>query len=421
MNIREILKKMKNDKIFVQIACLIVSVALWVMVMIDMDPKLEKNFTNVPVTVRNLTALESANMAFMNNDKENLTVNIKVRGYGSQIKSLSKSDFSAYIDVLGFSEGTSNANVVILGPNGIQIESYYPSQIACKIDSVISKVMDVNVNYEGNVATDYYRGDGVANPTSVKITGPRSIVDSAKSAVATVNVESAKSDINKTVPVRIYDGLNNEIFMSVPTDNVSVSVPVYPTKYVNIIPKITGIPLVGFNVTNVTVSPEKVKIAGPQDVLNKISELYLEELDVTGVNKNVVLAKQILNSDGLFIIDLQSQPVVTAVVEKTIEKDLTYNFGEINFINLKEGFEIVNNSDNNTIISVKVVGAESVINKFTKDDLVINADLSDVTSGVKQVLLKSESKKEVDKIYLSINTIAVEIKSLNGEEQTDNQ
>ncbi|MDF2677156.1 MAG: hypothetical protein K0Q97_1473 [Bacillota bacterium] len=421
MKIREILKKMRNDKIFVQIACLIVSVALWVMVMIDINPILEDTYTNVPVTVRNLSALENSNMAFMNSDRDNLTVNIKVSGYGTQLNNIKKSDFSAYIDVLGFSEGTTNANVVILGPNGVKIESYYPSQITCKIDSVISKVMDVKVNYEGNVANNFYRGDGEVNPTSVKITGPRSIVDSAKSAVATVNVEGASSDLVKTVPVRIYDGLDNEIFMTVPTDNVLVSVPVYPTKFVNIIPKITGVPSDGYNVTNVTVSPNKIKIAAPQDVLNKISELELEVLDVTGVNKNVVLTKHILNTDGLFIIDLQSQPVVTAFVEKTIEKDLIYNFSEINFTNLKTGLEIINNIDNKTIITAKIIGSESVINKFTKDDLIINADLSNATSGVNQVVLKSESKKEVDKIYLNINTIAVEIKNLINEEQTDIQ
>jgi YbbR domain-containing protein len=196
---------------------------------------------------------------------------------------------------------------------------------------------------------------------------------------------------------------------------------VYPTKLVNIIPKITGVPSAGFNVTNVTVSPNKIKIAAPQDVLNKISELELEVLDVTGVNKNVVLTKQILNTDGLFIIDLQSQPVVTAFVEKTIEKDLIYNFSEINFTNLKTGLEIINNIDNKTIITAKIIGSESVINKFTKDDLIINADLSNATSGVNQVVLKSESKKEVDKIYLNINTIAVEIKNLINEEQTDIQ
>ena len=93
MNIREILKKMKNDKIFVQIACLIVSVALWVMVMIDINPILEDTYTNVPVTVRNLSALENSNMAFMNSDKDNLTVNIKVSGYGTQLNNIKKSDF----------------------------------------------------------------------------------------------------------------------------------------------------------------------------------------------------------------------------------------------------------------------------------------------------------------------------------------
>jgi len=415
MNIRGILKKLKSDKIFVQVACLIVSISLWVMVMVDTNPKFEKNFTNVPVSVRNLSVLESSNMAFMNNDKDNLTVNIKVRGYGDQLNNLTKSDFSAYIDVLGFPEGISNANVVVLGPNGVEIESYYPSQIACKIDSVISKVMDVTLNYEGKPANDLYSGEGTANPTSVKISGPRSIVDSAIKAVATVNVEGSAADVVKTVPVRIYDGMNNEIFMSVPVNNVQVSVPIYPTKYVSLIPKITGVPIEGFNVTNVTVNPEKVKIAGPKDVINNIYELRLEDLNVTGSNKDISASKQILDTDGITVVGLNSQIVVTAMIEETIAKEFTYSLDEINFINLKDGLEIVNNADKNAVLTVKVIGNESIINKFTKEDLKINADLSNAKVGMNQVLLKSETDIDVDNIDMSFKTVQVEIENKTQE------
>lgn len=409
MKLKGILKKLKSDKIFVQIACLIVSISLWVMVMVDINPMFEKNFTNVPVSVRNLSVLESSNMAFMNNDKDNLTVNIKVRGYGSQLNNLTKSDFSAYIDVLGFSEGISNANVVVLGPNGVEIESYYPTQIACKIDSVISKVMDVTLNYEGNPSNEMYSGEGTINPTSVKISGPRSIVDSAKSAIATVNVEGATSDVTKTVPVRIYDGMNNEIFMSVPVNNVQVSVPIYPTKYVSLIPKITGAPIEGFNVTNVSVNPQRVKIAGPRNVIDNIYELRLEELNVTGANKNISAAKQILNTDGIFVVGLNTQIVVTASIEETIEKEFTYNIDEINFVDLTEGLEIVKASDKNTLVTVKVIGTESIINNFTKEDLKIIADLSNAKIGINQAVIKSETDKDVDRIDLSVKTVQVEI------------
>ncbi|MGB4440381.1 MAG: CdaR family protein, partial [Sedimentibacter sp.] len=139
--------KIKNDKLVIQITCLVVSVILWMVIMVETNPLYENNYTNIPVTIRNLDALENSNFAMMNTDKDNITVNVKVKGYGEQLDKISKSDFSAYIDVLGYGEGITNAKVEITGQNGVEIVNTYPSQIACNIEGIISKVMDVTVQF----------------------------------------------------------------------------------------------------------------------------------------------------------------------------------------------------------------------------------------------------------------------------------
>ena len=157
-----------------------------------------------------------------------------------------------------------------MGPSGVEIASVYPTQIACNIEGVISKVMDVTVQFdEGSQASGYYRAQALPNPSSVKITGPRSVVNSANLAVANIKIDGAVDNVVKTVPVRVYDDMDTEIFLSVPTGNVEVTVPIYPTKYVDLNPSLVGVPEEGYEMVNVTVQPNRVRIAAKQDIDRK--------------------------------------------------------------------------------------------------------------------------------------------------------
>lgn len=404
----EIEMKIKNEKLFIKIACLICSVILWIIVMIETNPMLEKPINNIPVTIKNLSALENSNMILMNADKNNLTVNVKVKGYREQINKIDKSDFTAYIDVLGFQEGTRNAKVEIVGPNGVEIQGPFPSQIACVVESIVSRVIDVTVQYEGKQHEDYYMDEGISNPSSVKITGPRSVVDSAQKAVATINVDGATGSVTKTVPVRVYSGTNTEIFMTVPTDNVKVSVPVYPTKYVEIKPKITGVPMEGYEVADVSVKPGKVKIAARKDILDTIRELEVQELDITGAFHNIMASKEILDNKDIIYVDLTAPPVVNVVVEKTIQKELSYNISDIKFTNIKEGYEFnVKNKDE--IITVFVSGAASAVSGFAKEDLTLTADLANAVLGTNNIKIEKNTDKKLGTIALGKEVVEVEI------------
>jgi YbbR domain-containing protein len=402
--------KIKNDKILIQITCLIVSIVLWMFIMVDTNPPQEKTFTNVPITIKNLNALENSNYVLMNSDKDHLTVSVKVKGSIDEISKLSRSDFSAYIDVLGFTEGITNAKIEVSGPSGIEITNTYPSQIPCNIESIISKVMDVTVQFEGKQTENYYRSLPLSNPSSVKITGPRSVVNSASIAVATVNIEGAIDNVVKTVPVRIYDGTDTEIFMSVPIDNVEVTVPIYPTKYVSLVPNIIGIPEEGYQLTNVTVKPDKVRIAARKDILDTITDLKLEDLDISGAYVNILSSREILNTDGLIILDLNTDPVVNAAIEKIIEKEFIFEASEIKFVNINEG-KVADVLEPEKEITVVVTGPLSILNQLKKSDIVLSADLSNIALGVNDVVIEATTEKAVNSMTLSLDLVQIELKA----------
>lgn len=400
--------KIKNDKLVIQVTCLVVSVILWIIIMVETSPLLNTTYTNIPVTIKNLSALENSNLVMMNTDKDNLTVSVKVEGYGEQLNNIKKGDFTAYIDVYGYGEGITNAKVEISGPSGVEIVNTYPSQIACNIERIISRVMDVTVQYEGNQADGYYKSLPLSNPSSVKITGPRSVVNSANHAIATVNIEGVKNDLVKTVPVRIYDGTDTEIFMSSPVGNVEVTVPVYPTKYVNLVPTVTGNPEAGYQLVDVTVNPEKVRIAARQDILDTIKELSLAELDISGAYNNILSSKDILNTDGLILMDLTTTPVVNAVIEEVVEKEFVYKTSDIQFVNLKEGSNASPANTDQDII-VKVVGTSTIVNSLKKSDLILSSDMTEAVAGNITVNVECVTDIKLNSISLSQNTVDVTV------------
>jgi len=400
--------KIKNDKLVIQITCLIVAFVLWMIVMLVTNQTLEQSYPNVSVTIRNLSALEKSNLVIMNQDKENITVTVKATGLTEQLEKISSRDFSAYIDVLGFNEGIRNAKVEVVGPSGVDVVGVYPSQIACNIEGVISKVMDVTVQFEGEHAKNYYRAQTVPNPSSVKITGPRSVVNSADKAVATINIEGAMDDVVKTVPVRIYDDTDNEIFLSAPIGNVKVTVPIYPTKYVALEPTITGIPEEGYELVDVTVKPERVRIAAEQDVLDTFKKLTLEELDITGAYNNILSTRNILNAEGLVFLDMETKPVVNAVVEKIIERELRYSYDDIQFINKIENSD-VEIKETEEEITVTVRGTSTLVNSLKKEDLILTLDLSETVNGINTVNLDCISEFTFKEISLSKETVTIEV------------
>ncbi len=408
--------KTKNDKLIIRIVCLVVSIGLWLTVMYITNPVLEQTYYNIPVTIKNLSTVENQNLVMMNQDKENITVTVKANGMSDQLNNIKSRDFSASIDVVGLSEGITNVKVDITGPGNIEIASVSPSQIPVNMEGIISKVMDVSVIFDGVHANNYYRDQAVSNPSSVRIRGPRSIINSASLAVATINIDGATNTVLRTVPVAIYDDKDTEIFLSAPTGNVQVSVPIYPTKYLSLKPNVVGTPEDGYELVEVTVRPERVRIAGKQELLDTITELTLEELDITDSINNTLVSRNILDTDGLIFLDLETVPVVNTVVEKIIDKEFTFKQDEIQFINQSENTDLVLGETGEEIV-VTLWGTSTMINSLTKSDLILTGDLAETRLGMNTLSLEIVSEFTFNEIILSKETLDLEIieSETNGE------
>jgi YbbR domain-containing protein len=143
----------------------------------------------------------------------------------------------------------------------------------------------------------------------------------------------------------------------------------------------------------------------------------LEELDITGAYNNILSVRNILNAEGLILLDMTSKPVVNAIVEKIIEREFKFTYDDIQFINKSENTEVI--LEEGEEITVKVVGTSTLVNELEKSDLILTLDLSETVPGINKVDLQCVSEFTFKEIELSRESLTLEIVEAAGRPQRE--
>lgn len=380
--------KIKNEQLLIHVCCLLGAILLYVFIALQTTNKVEYPYANVKIEVRGRETLEKNDLQLMNDNQDNLTTTVTLLGYNEELAKIKSSDISAYINVSGFSEGATNiADVVVLAPTGyssVEVKSMTVKQIYCQVDKIIPMSIDVSVEFDGDVESGYYQAAPDTSVSSVNIRGPRSVVNSAKYAVVNVTgVAGATGSISGNYPVRIIDDTGKERsseLRSITPETVGVSVPVYPTKTVSLVPNIEGMIMEGYKVTGVSVEPRQVTIAAERSTLDSISDIQLEPVDVTDAYNNIIKPKVSIINNG-FIIMGNVEPRVTVTIEKIIQNEYSYALNEIEFTNIPEGMKL-DMTDEDVSVNLTLEGATSSVNKLMKDNIKIKAALIEGVPGL---------------------------------------
>ena len=150
-----------------------------------------------------------------------------------------------------------------------------------------------------------------------------------------------------------------------------------------------------------TAVPESVLIAGPKDVLKKLTEIPMS-LDITGQNQSI--EKNLLYDEVLRQIDESLQLVrsndkenglaVTVTIEKKEDKAVSVALDKVDLTNKQEGYTYEISEDSGEIIA-DVTAAASVLESFTADDVTASADMSGLAEGEHTVFVTFKSGKSV--------------------------
>ena len=279
---------LKQENLLARIVSVIAACALWVYVMTDQNPIVERSVdvrlqeTNLPETM----------MVFNIPDR----VLVKVRGTRTKLMDSLSNNITATIDLKNVTEGQQNIPVIVTTHVG-EVIDVTPREIAVYADTVSEKNVPVEPRVVGAMSSDMTIGNCTIKPAQVTIRGATHRIARVNKVVAPIDV----TDHNDTFATESelvavsddgYDIPNMKItpesvLVSATMVNQMISVDL-PVKLVT-----AGELPDGLVVTQTAVIPEKVRLTAAPSVVKKLEYINTKPVNISGINGSTVLIAEL--------------------------------------------------------------------------------------------------------------------------------
>ena len=386
-------KLKENTKI--KLISLLSAIVLWLYVMAIVDPQETKLFENIPVTITNLDELDSND--FVIYPEANLTTDIYVTGKLSVLKNISKDDITVYGTMSNFIEGNNGVFLKANISKGVTYE-LKPDTIVIPLEKIVQEKRSVDV-----VVTGKYKNNFNAvqlEEDSIKISGPRTLVNEVQKLQATLNVDENKDTYTTTfnlVPVndrgQKVDGVTLE------TSSVNATVSLLVEKNVPINPVFAE---GSENLGEYELSQNSITIKGKKDVVDNITSINTKAINLNDIN--VGLSKDVrLDIPAGIKIDESIKITIKINEVKDLVTKLTYTNDEVEIRNNNNSVDVATLKIPSTI-DVEIEYKENISN-LNKSDITLYIDLSE---GDDTFTIKYESKYDFENVKISPDIVIVE-------------
>lgn len=372
-------------RITVFVGSILGALLLWIYAIGYDSTLFESTFDGIAVTIEGEEELVSSKNFTLAEGQTFSSITIVAKGKRSDLNELQSSDFRAVVDVSQV-EGAGNQtlNIVVYSPNGIEIVSQSSKTVNVFVDEFTQKNELLSVNVD--TGDKYVMNDGVtfisaaANPLSVSVSGPKSILDTIEGAYVRFNLDG------KTISNDLYgygaielrnkkgEVINNP-YLSISETTAYVSITVKKQKTIPVKVAFDG----GvFDPDDVTVEPSEssITISGSPDMVDSIDELVLT-IDETVINGSqefdfyisTMLPKGVQNDSGVSKISVKVTLPKLGIRYYSISKDKI----SVNNLPVGNGYEL------NSEILITVIGIREVLDTIDPDLITATLDFDKVT------------------------------------------
>lgn len=278
----------RKENLFARIICLLVACGLWVYVMTDLNPIMERN---VEVRLQQMN-LPNNMMVFNAPNK----VVVKVRGTRTKVSDNLENKIVASINLKSVTKGQQTVPVKVSFANG-DVVQVIPSEVSVYVDTVSEKKVPVITRIVGAVSNDMTIGHSVITPAQVTLRGATHRIDKVNKVVAPIDVTDHQGDFQTeselvAVSEDGYDIPNMKIIpervmvqATMVSQMLSVDIPV---KLV-----MSGELPKGIIVTKSEVLPDKVRITAPPSMLKELKAINTKPVDVSKLEGSMVVAAEL--------------------------------------------------------------------------------------------------------------------------------
>ncbi len=320
-NFREILMKDLGWKFL----SVVIATIAWFLV-ININQPMDVRTYYQRVTIENLNTLTNRGLAISEvEDLLDTKVSIKIEAQRTALDRLSNS-----LDWLSVSLDLSPLTNAMVGdtislPLEVQIKGVStngatynvleqnPSMLSVKVEDLMTQSFPIEITVEGDLPEGTFFSAPQLSQETVIVEGGRSAIQKVQTIKGSVLGEDVEMDMVLKSTLFAYgeDGQLIQDVVIYPTE-IDVSFFNISTKQVPIQMKVSGTPAVGYDVGDVTITPNMITIQGQTDMMKEINMIQLPTIDITDESSTLI--------GNLNVTNLLPQGVSLASGEKEIIK-----------------------------------------------------------------------------------------------------
>ena len=278
----------RKENLPARIICLLVACGLWVYVMTDQNPIMERN---VEVRLQQMN-LPNHMMAFNVPDK----VVVKVRGTRTKVSDNLENKIVATLNMKTATEGQQTIPVKVSFANG-DVVQVIPSEVSVYVDTVSEKKVPVVTRIVGAISNDMTIGHSVITPAQVTLRGATHRIDKVNKVVAPIDVTDHQGDFqSESELVAVSDDGYDIPNMKIIPERVMVQATMVSQMLAVDIPVklvMSGELPKGIIVTKSEVLPDKVRITAPPSMLKELKAINTKPVDVSKLEGSMVVAAEL--------------------------------------------------------------------------------------------------------------------------------
>jgi len=392
------------------IISLLLAVVIWISAVTSANPNVEAEFS-IPLEVRQ----QSPDIAIV--DPLPQTVDLKILAPESIIQSLEEDNpLVAYISLTDITAGTYRFPVQVQIPdqlNPIRFLEQNPEKLELKVSNLISKLMPVSIQVEGEPAIGYQTSGLSWDESSITVTGQDSKVQEVAAVVGILDISDSKGSISKSITLEVRNTAGEivgGVMLQPETVQVNQSISLqggYRNLAVNVTTQ--GVVEPGYRFTSITPAPPTVMVFSedPQLVEGLPGYVNTKPLNLNGVDGYLETILELDLPEGITVV---GDPTVLIQVNVTALETSMMITREIEVIGLLPG---LNAQVSPSQVSVRVSGPVPVLENLTQRDIRVVVDLTSLEAGT-HTLTPTVEILPTDIIWEDVSPATVEIVILEG-------
>ena len=362
------------------------AVLLWVIVVYN-DESITRSRTlnGLSALLNGQNSLSSNSLALTDNPLTELSGNITVEldVPQAQYSLVNENNVRVWLDLSSIrTAGTQLVPLNVTCTYGT-VKNVFPSTVQVDVEALDSRSVPLNATLSGRDQSYWYNIRSL-NPSTITVSGASSIVQNIAQGRLEVDVTNMSEATARAYPFTLYDYSGNEVsqdLLSRTSSSVTASIEVFPTKELTVSCDlediIQGRVADGYEVKSISVSPPTITVAADQSLLDSLTEIAIEPIEVESVNRSFTVRRSISKLSDIRFFSTE-QVYVTVEIAESVDSVALSNVPVV-LLNTPDHLEVTDTPDT---INVRITGAVSEISDLTVDMLQATVDLSQATAGV---------------------------------------